>query len=160
MKSMFLMGMSAFIVAATGLYFVLEPPEWPTEMSLIAPKPPPPVVTVFLVGDRRAVSMMRSALDPARIVAETPDAIALIEGRVIAANVEAVSDPVNQAGWAERKIELFTLRRDNGLERGRKGARGGEMDERRTRLNELAKKPTLTPGEAIFVLNAMDDGLI
>ena len=44
----------------------------------------PPSVLVLLVADRSGVASVRAAVDPGRILAETPDAIVLREGRVVA----------------------------------------------------------------------------
>jgi hypothetical protein len=116
---------------------------------------------VFLVGNRGAVELMKRAVDPARIVAESPDAIALVEGRIIAAAPSAVSDLIMQTGWSARRIDLFTLPKSDGLNRGRTAsARGKQRDPRMGRLTELINKPTLSQSEALFALQAMDDGLL
>ena len=160
MGKMFLAGTSAFIVFSAGLYLALERPAWTARVPEVLQSSEPPVM-VFLVGNRGGVELMKRAVDPARIVAESPDAIALVEGRIIATSPSAVSDPIMQAGWSARRIEIFTLPKNDGLNRGRSASRQGrQRDPRMGRLMELINKPTLSQSEAVFALQAMDDGLL
>jgi len=150
----FLASATAMIVFAGGLFIALERPSW---VPLLGAKPEP--VLVFLVGDRRGVEVMRRAVDPARIVAESPDAIALVEGRMVATTPEAVSAPLMQAGWQDREIELLKVPRNDGLRRPSRGGTAGD-DPRMAKLVELMNKPELSQGGALFVLQAMNDGLM
>ncbi|MCH6563893.1 MAG: hypothetical protein O7B23_05800 [Deltaproteobacteria bacterium] len=52
----------------------------------------------LLVGDPRSVAKIRDAVDPDHIVASTPQAFALVEGRISATSIEAASRPLNRAG--------------------------------------------------------------
>ncbi len=155
MGNTFLAGVTAMVVFAGGLFIALERPSW---VPILGSQQDP--ILVFLVGDRSGVQAMKRAVDPSRIVAESPDAIALVEGRMMATNAAAVSAPLMAAGWDDREIELFTLPRNDGL--NRKGSRKGKGadDPRFGRLMELMNKPTLSYGEALFVMNAMNDGVI
>jgi hypothetical protein len=103
-------------------------------------------VLVLLVTDRSGVAAIRAALDPARILAETPDAIVLREGRVVATGPEFVGDPLTRAGFADRSIELWSATPAVG--RNREERRDGELS-----LADLAKKPTLTLFEVMALLN-------
>jgi hypothetical protein len=115
---------------------------------------------VFVVGDRAGIERVRRAVDPARIVHESHDALALDPGRILATEVAAVSRPLQDAGWADRRIEIFRVERADPFERPDEGPAGAEVDpERLARLRELVKKPTLSYGEQIFVLQAMNDGI-
>ncbi len=148
-------GASAALLLAAGLFLALERPTW---LAAVADAEP---VLVIVVGDRSRVALMREAVDPARIVADSPDAIALAEGRLFAADAVAVSDSLERAGWTDRKIEIFTVSKSGDSQRrGGSGAERGERDPRMERLMELMNKPRLSRGEALFVLSAMNDGLM
>ena len=106
----------------------------------------PDTVLVLLVADRSGIAAIRAALDPARILAETPDAIVLREGRVVATGPEFVGDPLMEAGLADRSIELWSAAPP--VERYQEEREDGELS-----LAALATKPTLTLFEAMAVLN-------
>jgi hypothetical protein len=112
----------------------------------------PASVLVLLVADRSGVAMVGAAVDPARILVQTPDAIVFREGRVVAIGPEAVGGPLSEAGFADRSIELWAAipperwKRDEPAE--------GELS-----LAALASKPTLTPGEVIALLNGSVNGV-
>lgn len=150
-----LASMAAIGVLSAGLFITLERPAW---IPVLGQEEEP--ILVFLVGDRDAVSAVKRAIDPSRIVAETDEAFALVEGRMIAAGPEAVSEPLTAAGWIDRRVELFPLprRRDTAAASGKGG--GGSDDPRFDRLMDLMNKPTLSHGEALFVMTAMNDGLL
>jgi hypothetical protein len=122
-------------------------------------------VLVFMVGDREGVDRVRAAVDPERIVAETPDAVALREGRIVAVDVDAVPAPFTAAGWMDREIEIMHLQRvewwkGNGAEPGETRIAGKRDDEARmARIRELLGKQRLTDGEQLFLLQAMNDGI-
>ncbi len=117
-------------------------------------------VLVFLVGSRAGVERVRAAVDPARVVASTADAIALREGRIVAVNAEAVAAPYTEAGWIERDIEIFHVEKNDGLKRNKSSEGAPDVDpERLARLRSLVSKPMLTAGEQLFVLQAMNDGI-
>jgi len=112
----------------------------------------PASVLVLLVADRSGVAAVGAAVDPARILVQTPDAIVLREGRVVATGPETVGGPLVEAGFADRSIELWASAppdrwgRDEGAE--------GELS-----LAALARKPTLTPFEVLAILNGSVSGL-
>jgi len=147
--------MISMAMLSGGAFLVLERPAWLPVYGETGR------VLVFVVGDRERVDLVRRAVDPGRIVGDSPDAIALAEGRIVAANADAVGAIYQQAGWMERKIELFDVQRADHLARARKQAGGGgEADEERLqKLRALVDKPTLSAGEQMFVLQAMNDGL-
>ncbi len=147
-----LVSLSALFVLSAGLFVALERPSW---VPVVGEEEEP--VLVFLVGHRKGVDLMKRAVDPQRIVAESPDAIALAEGRIVATGAEAVSAPLMAAGWGDRTIELLRVppRDTNGP-----GADGEGTDPRFARIMELVNKPTLSYGEALVVMQAMNDGVI
>jgi hypothetical protein len=157
MGNTFLASVTAMIVFAGGLFVALERPAWVPIIGGGAGQEP---VLIFLVGSRSGVESVKRAVEPSRIVADSPDAFALVEGRMVATNAEAVSAPLMAAGWADRDIELFTLPKSDGLKRSAKGSGGGSDDPRFGRLMELMNKPELSYGEAMFVMQAMNDGVI
>lgn len=139
------------------LFVALERPSW-LPRALSAPAEAP--VLVFLVGDRAGIERVRRAVDPTRIVHESDDALALDPGRILATDVSAVSRPLGEAGWTDRRIEIFHVERADPFERPEEGPAGVETDpERLARLRELVKKPTLSYGEQLFVLQAMNEGI-
>ena len=150
---------ASVVLLSTGLYVALERPAWlpdavasPAEQSR---------VLVFLVGGPAGVDHVRKAVSPDRIVYATADAIALREGRIVASNAAAVSEPMNEAGWRDRPIEMFHVQRADPLRRRSTGGEGAaDVDpDRMAKLRSLVNKPTLTYGEQIFVLQAMNDGI-
>lgn len=155
MGNTLLASMAAIGVLSAGLFITLERPAW---VPVLGQEEEP--ILVFLVGDTAGVDAVKRAIDPSRIVAETDDAFALVEGRMIAAGPEAVSEPLTAAGWIDRKVELLPLpkRRDTVAAASRGG--GSSDDPRFERLMDLMNKPTLSHGEALFVMTAMNDGLL
>jgi hypothetical protein len=152
----FLAGISAVAVVSAALFLVVERPAWLPVVGGSGEEP----ILVFLVGSREGVEIVKRAVDPERIVVETPDAIALVEGRMVATDAHAVSQPLMDAGWSDRSLELLSVPRDDGRRR-RGGEQPSEADAARmARLTELMNKPTLTSGEAMVVLQAMNDGLL
>jgi len=151
-----LLGMAMVVVLSAGVLVVLESPAWlPDGLS----RGNGDRVLVFLVGDPDGVDRVRRAVDPARVVYADEQSIALVEGRIVAANVAAVSLPMNAVGWRDRSIEIFHVERAE-REKSRRGAGAPDVDpERMAKLRALVKKPTLSYGEQVFVLQAMNDGI-
>jgi hypothetical protein len=112
----------------------------------------PTSVLVLLVADRSGVAMVGAAVDSARILVQTPDAIVLREGRVVATGPEAVGVPLSDAGFADRSIELWAAAPP-------KRWKPEEPAEGEHSLAALASKPTLTPGEVIALLNGSVSGV-
>jgi hypothetical protein len=144
-----------FVTLVTGLFLALEGasliPGYQSEQERIL---------VFVVGSRAGVERVRRAVDPARILASSPDAIALAEGRMVVSNAEAVGGPFVEAGWIDRPIEMFHLERSNGLNRSRSSKESNSVDpERLAKLRALVHKRTLSRGEQLMVMQAMNDGV-
>lgn len=151
-----LLGMAMVVILSAGVLVVLESPAWlPDGLS----RRQDDRVLVFLVGGSEGVDRVRRAVDPARVVYADEQSVALVEGRIVAASVAAVSLPMNAVGWRDRSIEIFHVER---AERKTSPGREGTTDvdpERMAKLRALVKKPTLTYGEQVFVLQAMNDGI-
>ena len=110
-------------------------------------------VTVMLVGDAESVAEIRDAVDPDRIVASTPQAFALIEGRIIASSIEAASQSLNRAGWASRSIEIVPppKKRAPGY-----AAAQDEATQNGDPSVALEDKDVLTQGQAMRLMNETD----
>lgn len=154
-----------FVVVSGGLLLTLEGPKWIPAMADLVPgrASDDDRVLVFLVGGPEGVDLVRRSVDPARIVFSSPTAIALEEGRIVAVGQASVGEPIMAAGWIDREIEIFTVARRDILppKGGGRGAASKDVDpERLERLSELVKKPTLSYGEQLFVLQAMNEGVV
>jgi len=104
-------------------------------------------VLILLLGSTESVEHLRAVVAPERVIADGRSAFALAGGRIVAADVESASDPLNAAGWTERPVQILTAAR---LAQGQAQAEPGNA------LAELARKPTLTPGEALRLLRQLD----
>jgi hypothetical protein len=95
-------------------------------------------VLVVLVGDPRQLAQVRAAIDDERVVAESDDAFALKERRVISESLAGVGPMLMAAGWDDDPLEIVATRlhlpeRDS---------------DQASRLAELMNKPTLNLMEA------------
>jgi len=113
-----------------------------------------PAVTILLIPDAEGVRAIRHAIDPDRIVASSPDAFALAEGRIVATSVENASGPLNQAGWSKRPIEIVTppSRATPRFESARSSSREAAPADA---VSALKDKRVLTRNESIRLLNEM-----
>jgi hypothetical protein len=111
-----------------------------------------PSVLVLLVADRSGVAAVGAAVDPIRILVQTPEAIVLREGRVVATGPEVVGGPLVEAGFADRSLELWAAVPPDRW-------RGDEPAEEERSLATLASKPTLSAGEVIALLNGSVGGV-
>ena len=116
-----------------------------------------PSVLVLLVGDRAGVASIRAAVAPDRVLAATPDALALEPGRIVATSPEAAGEPLMQAGWADRPIEIWTARPVEPPPAPLPTALPGQPQPGpRGDLQAVpANQATLTPGEAMALLRQL-----
>ena len=113
-------------------------------------------IEVFLVGSPAGVEEVRRSVDSSRVRAHSADAIALAEGRIFAAHPAAVGRVLKEAGWIDRELEILTAANaDAKRQQGQKQVALQRQD-KKSRLNALSKKKTLTAGEQILVLRAMN----
>ncbi len=162
MKNGYLVSFSAMLAVSGGLmmHSASSESEWVPDLSSWMKTDEP--VLVVLVGSDEGVRAVRAAVSSDRVVAETETAFAMIEGRVIASNAEAASQPINQAGWVDREIQMLAI--PMSLSHGPKGPpgqgeRGGGSDEDRAKaqkIAELMKKPTINALEASVLMQHMD----
>jgi hypothetical protein len=95
-------------------------------------------VLVVVVGDLRQLAQVRAAIDDERIVAESDDAFALRERRVISESFAGVGPMLTAAGWGDDSLEIVAIR----LHAPRTGP------DRASELAELMNQPTLNLMEA------------
>ncbi len=167
MKHSYLITFTAIITFGIGMLIATaDVPRWFSEIDWLAGPGSEPVLVV-LVGTRNNLKNVRAAISDERVIAETADAFALVEERIVAASAEAATAPLNLAGWVDREIELVAVPMDGGRKwasnrsragkGGSSGASGATDDpEKAARIAELMSKPTLTSGEAMTLLRHMD----
>jgi len=139
------------LIVATMLAF--EGPNLAKRIGLAEEEP----VLVFVIPGVENARRLRAAIAPERIVWQGKQGLALAGGRVLALNLDAAGDVIEFAGWVDRPIQIVRLE-DPHREEGEE-SKGASRPERLARLRSLVNKPTLTRGEQMFVLSAMNDGL-
>lgn len=121
-----------------------------------------PPILVVLVSNADSVAAVREAVSADRILARSDEAIALREGRIVAASRDAASEMIGRAGWADAPIEIVTTVARDSIRPKRAAAPPPDeaaveiARERRGELNELSKKGTLTLPEAMRALELME----
>lgn len=110
----------------------------------------PATVLVVLVPNGEGVAAVRRAVSADRVVATSAEGVALREGRIVAASHEAASELIGRAGWVDARIEILTPGARAAASSG--GEAAGARD---SELSALAKKPTLSPAEAMRVLELL-----
>jgi hypothetical protein len=113
-------------------------------------------VLVFLVNEPSVVRALAAGVDRSRVVARSEDALALREGRIVAAGPEAASRLLAEAGWTNRPIELVTPASVRAPWWRGAGEPAPDGEEGALDIAELASKPTLTLPEALAALRAME----
>ncbi len=157
MKNALLAASAAILVLAIGIFLATSDSSDFPSFGFFEEDP----ILVVLVGEARHVDLVRGAIDPGRILVDTPDAFALAEERVIAVDADAASVPIEAAGWLDREIEIVAIPMDGGRQWDRRRRTGSkdlteEEQKRAEKIAELLKKPTLNPIEATVLLQHMD----
>lgn len=114
-------------------------------------------VLVFVIPEIENARRVRAAIAPERISWQGKEGLALVGGRVVALNLDDAGEVIEGAGWVDRPIQIVRLENPAPAEGGDVEARSDEG--RLARLRSLVNKPTLTRGEQMFVLMAMNDGI-
>lgn len=156
------MSMSAIAVFGIGvLLLTSKPGDWMPKLSDFITPPDP--VLVVIVGSTDLVDSVRRAISPDRIIADTGDAFALVDRRIIAADADAASGPINQLGWIDRQFELVAAPINGGRRweqnRHRRRSDKTQSDEDREKADQIAqllRKPTLNAAEAGMLLRHLD----
>lgn len=114
-------------------------------------------VLVFVIPSLENARKVRAAIAPERIALQSQKGLALTGGRVVALSLDDAGDVIEEAGWVDHPIQIVRLE-DPGPEDGEEFEPGSD-EARLARLRSLVNKPTLTRGEQMFVLMAMNDGI-
>lgn len=117
-------------------------------------------VLVFEIPHPQHFAQVRSAISTDRVFEEGQGGFSLRGGRVYVQDVGEAGDLIERAGWVERPIQIVSLGMDDESEAGADDKPAPiSREEREARLRSLVNKPSLTRGEQIFVLSAMNDGI-
>jgi len=114
-------------------------------------------VLVFVIPSVENARRVRAAIAPERIALQSQQGLALMGGRVVALSLDDAGDIIEEAGWVDHPIQIVRLE-DPGPEEGEEFEPGSD-EARLARLRSLVHKPTLSRGEQMFVLMAMNDGI-
>jgi hypothetical protein len=114
-------------------------------------------VLVFVIPSVENARKVRAAVAPERIALQSQKGLALMGGRVVALNLDDAGDVIEEAGWVDHPIQIVRLEDPEPAE-GEQFESGSD-EARLARLRSLVDKPTLTRGEQMFVLMAMNDGI-
>ena len=126
---------------------------WSSSQALgVSEKP----IEVFLVGSPAGVEEVRRSVDSSRIRSHSAAAIALAEGRIFAADPAAAGHALKEAGWIDRKIQILTAANADAKRQQGQRKVSLQRQDKQSRLNALSQKKTLTAGEQILVLRAMN----
>ena len=149
---------AAFAVLVLLVLVTLEGRQVGERMGWVEEEEP---VFVFAIPHEGAFEGVKAAIDPARVVVGESDGIALQGGRLYVRDVAVAGDLITNAGWVSRPVQIVSLGMLDGAdaEAARRVASGLNREERLARLRLLVHKPTLTRGEQLFVLPAMNDGI-
>ncbi len=109
-------------------------------------------ILVFVVGSTDSVARVRAAVDASRVVAESTEAFALREKRLVASTAESVGPLLVKAGWRDAELEILAVRESL---RPRQGDASAQRAGDEAQLTELIHKPTLTLSEARRLLASM-----
>ena len=156
--------MSAIAAFGIGALVTSSPIHWGTAISEFISFDDP--VLIVIVGSPELVDSVRKAISPDRIVADTGDAFALRDRRIVAASAEAASGLLNQLGWIGDPLDQVAMSNDRGRqwEQNRNVPGGGqnrrdlsdEEQEQAELIANLLRKPTLNFAEAGVLLRHMD----
>jgi hypothetical protein len=114
-------------------------------------------VLVFVIPGIENARRVRAAIASDRIEWKGKEGLALAGGRVVALNLDDAGEVIEGAGWIDRPIQIVRLENPDPAQASELEA--GSDEGRLARLRSLVNKPTLTRGEQMFVLMAMNDGI-
>ena len=90
---------------------------------------------------------MRRTVAPSRILVSTEAGFAVDSGWVVVASLESAGGLLMTAGWDEQPLQIVDV--------GPRARRAATPSPEAASLESLINQPTLTPGEAYRLLNAM-----
>lgn len=117
-------------------------------------------VLVFTIPQDGNLARVRTAIHDERVLWEGDAGFALVGGRIYVKSPEQAGDLIKIGGWVDRPIKIVGL----GMHTEESAGNDSPVvalnrEERMVQLRKLVNKPSLTRGEQIFVLQAMNDGL-
>jgi len=158
MKNSFFQLGAVFAILVTLSFVALEGEKVGQSMGLVEDRDP---VLVFTIPHPANFAKVRAAIAPDRILWENENGVALIGERIYVTDVSHAGALISKAQWVDKPIQLVGLgmEEDDAEETGGAPPIGASPEERMAHLRSLVKKPTLTRGEQMFVLSAMNDGI-
>lgn len=138
-------------------FLALEGKDVAQELGLVEEDEP---VLVFTIPHPDHFASVRRAISDDRVLYEDELGFTLHGGRVYVNDLSQAGALISTSGWTEQPIQIVSLGMDSEDEDEAAGAKHPMTpEERLARLQELVHKPTLTRGEQMFVLQAMNDGI-
>ncbi len=104
-------------------------------------------ILVLVVGNQESVKTIHHSVPANRILAHADSGLAIAPKRLVVESLESLGEILTLAGWTDRPLKIVDIERlppEKNL-----------ADENLARTNALMNKPTLTQGEARFLLNSM-----
>lgn len=138
-----------------GTFVTLEGENIVKSMGLIEEE----TILVFVIPVPENAARIRSVVSPDRVIWEGEAGFALVGDRVITSSLDSAGEVIKGAGWIDRPIQIVTLAANPDEEREGGTADPASREARRERLLGLVSKPTLSRGEQVFVLAAMNGGI-
>jgi len=137
-------------------FMALEGKDVAQDLGLVEEDEP---VLIFEIPHPEHLANVRRAIADERVLEEGEGGFSVRGGRVYVQDVGRAGDFIERGGWVDQPVQIVGL----GMEAEDDRSDGAEPaltpEERRARLYALVKKPTLTRGEQMFVLQAMNDGI-
>ncbi len=134
----------------------LEGKELARTFGLMAEDEP---VLVFEIPHPDRLASVRKAIGDERILEERDGGFSVKSGRVYVLERGQAGAFIGRGGWIDQPVQIVGLGmdRDEEIQDGAKSVMSRE--ETRARLDDLMNKASLTRGEQLFVLKAMNDGV-
>ena len=137
-------------------FMALEGKDVAQELGLVEEDEP---VLVFEIPHPQHLASVRRAIADERVLEEKENGFSVHGGRVYVQDVGEAGDFIERGGWVDQPVQIVGLGMDSEDEEGEGPRSAMSPEERHERLLSLVKKPTLTRGEQMFVLQAMNDGI-
>jgi len=138
-----------------GTFVALEGEDIGKSMGLVEED----TVLVFVIPIPENATRVRSVVSQDRVIWEGDAGFALVGDRVITSSLDSAGEVIKAAGWIDRPIQIVTLAATPDEEAEGDAGNPATREARRERLLGLVNKPTLSRGEQMFVLAAMNDGI-
>jgi len=137
-------------------FMALEGKDVAQDLGLVEEDEP---VLIFEIPHSEHLANVRRAIADERVLEEEEGGFSVRGGRVYVQDVGRAGDFIERGGWVDQPVQIVGLGMETEGERSDGTEPALTPEERRARLYALVKKPTLTRGEQMFVLQAMNDGI-